>query len=86
MTTKYLLDTVKQYGKTEVTLECLSRCGEFLSEHRVNSLESTVLELDGHFPIREYRFDMLRFESWCNANRIRFCLDNANRSLILGTK
>lgn len=52
---------------------------EFQTATEVFSMGSLALTLGGHQPIKENRFDVIKFEDWCKKNSLLFYLDKKDQ-------
>ena len=83
MNTEYLLREVKQAKEIQVTQRTVEEIPEFKTGREVVSMESLALTLSGHQPIKDYRFDVNKLETWCKENSLRFYLDDQKQILHL---
>jgi len=83
MNTEYLLREVKQANEIQITQRMMEEIPEFKTGREVASMESLALTLDGHQPIKDYRFDVNKLETWCKENSLRFYLDEREQILQL---
>jgi len=83
MNTEYLLREVKQATEIQITQRMLFDIPEFKTGKEVASIESLALTLSGHQPIKNYRFDISKLETWCKENSLRFYLDEREQILHL---
>ena len=83
MNTEYLLREVKQANEIQITQRMLFDMTDFKTSREVASMESLALTLSGHQPIKDYRFDISKLETWCKENSLRFYLDEREHILHL---
>ena len=83
MNAEYLLREVKQAKEIQVTKRTVEEIPEFKTGREVVSMESLALTLSGHQPIKDYRFDVNKLETWCKENSLRFYLDDQKQILHL---
>ena len=83
MTSEYLLIEVRRANEIKMPQSILFDMVEFKTGKDVSSLESLALILSGHQPIRNYCFDINKFEDWCKENGLHFYLDERERMLHL---
>ena len=81
MSTEYLLREVKQAKEIQITQRMMEGIPEFKTGREVASMESLALTLSGHQPIKDYRFDINKLETWCKENSLRFYLDEREQIL-----
>jgi hypothetical protein len=86
MNKEYILQEVKKASEVSIDLRDLYDMPEFKTGKEESSLESLVLTLSGHSPIKIYSFDIKKLEVWCEENSLRFCLYEMNRLLHLKVK
>ena len=83
MNTEYLLREVKQANEIQISQRMMEEIPEFKMGREVASMESLALTLNGHQPIKNYRFDISKLETWCKENSLRFYLDEREQILHL---
>jgi len=83
MNAEYLLREVKQANEIQITQRIMEDIPEFKTGKDVASMESLALILSGHQPIKNYRFDISKLETWCKENSLRFYLDKKEQILHL---
>jgi len=83
MSTEYLLREVKQAKEIQIAQRMIEEIPEFKTGREVASMESLALTLSGHQPIKDYRFDINKLETWCKENSLRFYLDEREQILHL---
>jgi hypothetical protein len=65
MNKEYILQEVKKASEVSIDLRDLYDMPEFKTGKEESSLESLVLTLSGHSPIKIYSFDIKKLEVWC---------------------
>ena len=83
MDAEYLLREVKQANEIQITQRMVEEIPEFKTGIEIASMESLALSLSGHQPIKNYRFDINKLETWCKENSLRFYLDEREQLLHL---
>ena len=86
MKAEYLLKKLTESDIIKVPLNYIHEMPEFKKGYDVASLESLAFTLDGHAPIREYRFDVAVLSSWCEKNNLIYALDEKENVLHLKNK
>jgi len=79
MNTEYLLKST--YGKKEMSidLDIIKEIGEFQTGEDVCSIESVLLILNKHQPVKRNRFDVARLKVWCEQHDFIHYIDELNR-------
>tara|TARA_R110000851_G_scaffold325598_1_gene493674 strand:- start:372 stop:653 length:282 start_codon:yes stop_codon:yes gene_type:complete len=75
MNKEHLLIKLKQVNKIQITQRMLFDIPEFKTGREVTSMESLSLALGRHHTPKNYIFDIIKFETWCKENSLRFYLD-----------
>jgi len=83
MTPEYILNEVKREKRIGISTAMVNNIPEFKTGQVVTSFESLALELSGHQPIKEQRFDINKFQSWCGENSLRVYFDDRERTVHL---
>lgn len=83
MNAQYLLKEVKKASEISLDERTLFEIAEFKTAKEEKSIESLALILGGHQPIKNYSFDIKKFENWCEENSLRFYLCERQRILHL---
>ena len=78
-----LLEHLKEVGSIMINVEALESVWDFNCDKEINSLESAVLVMSGHQPLKERVFSKSEFEEWCDINGIEYYLNAMYRNYYL---
>ena len=79
MNVEYMLNST--YGKNEISidLDIIKQIGAFQTVEVISSMESLILTLNKHQPIKRYSFDEGKLKVWCKRYNFIHCIDELNR-------
>ena len=72
MNSEYLLREVRELKQVQITQKLVESIQDFKNAIEVNSMENLALVLSGHQPMKNYQFDITKFENWCKENHLIF--------------
>lgn len=81
-----LLNELKQKGFIEVDFRFIEEAPEFMEQFRVNSINSLLLEMEGHRPETSVDYSKVAFYEWCGRNNINCEYNAMKRTYLLEFK
>lgn len=79
MNLDYILKEIRNYSESIFDYRVIEDVPEFKEGSEVVSMESLMLQVGGHSPIKEYRFSEKKLAEWCRENNIDHYYDRKER-------
>jgi len=86
MDLKHLLNRIERKRELKIEQDIIVNIPEFQTGTEEASLESLVLILNKHQPIKKYSFDVKKLQNWCEVNNLIYYIDERNRIVNLKLK
>lgn len=83
MNTKLLLLELQRNQNISITFRDMEQIPEFLEMVTERSIDSNLLSLGDHQPIKKPVFSISKLEQWCAKNELKYLLDEQERVLHL---